>query len=152
MARKKRFRGSKRRKTSRPKRRAKTASRRARQKGVKTTGRVRKRSSARKPTAARKRASASKRVSRAADPHIDWIDPNPINRNSTVTLTLSGADFTPDCIVLIDGADPDYKYVSSRKMQASLSERDTATPGRKDVKVHGGQTGTISNTVYLTIE
>ena len=150
MARKKRFRGSKRRKKTRPKRKAKTASRRARQKRVKKTGRVRKRASARKPAVARPRASAG--VSRVADPHIDWIDPNLINRNSAVTLTLKGADFTPDCIVLIDDANPHYRYIDPGKMQASLNEDDTDKPGRKEVKVHGGQTGTISNTVYLTIE
>jgi hypothetical protein len=151
MARRIKSRTSKR-KTSRPKRSAKTASRRAGRKGEKKAVRVPKRSEARKPAAARKRASAGKRVRRATDLRIDRIDPNRVNRSTAVTLTLSGGDFTPDCIVLIDDANPGYRYVSSAQLQASLSERDTATPGRKGVKVHGGTGGALSNTVYLTIE
>jgi IPT/TIG domain len=86
------------------------------------------------------------------DPEITSLDPRSVARNTSVTITVTGTNFTRDSVVLIDGANPTTQYVSSSTLEAELGVDDTATPGRRGVKVHGAKNGTTSNEVILTIE
>jgi hypothetical protein len=86
------------------------------------------------------------------DPKITDLDPRRVPRNTAVTITLIGSHFTKDSIVLIDGANPATKFVSPSVLEAGLEADDTATPGKRSVKVHGAKDGTISNEVMLIIE
>ena len=86
------------------------------------------------------------------DPKITDLDPRRAARNTAVTITLIGSHFTKDSIVLIDGANPTTKFVSPSVLEAGLEADDTATPGKRSVKVHGAKDGTISNEVTLIVE
>jgi len=86
------------------------------------------------------------------DPEITKLDPRSVPRNSTVTITVIGTNFTRDSVVLIDGANPTTQYVSSSMLEAALGADDTETPGKRAVKVHGAKNGATSNEVTLTVE
>ena len=86
------------------------------------------------------------------DPEITDLDPRTVSRNTEVSITLIGSHFTKDSVVLIDGANPTTRFVSPSVLEAGLQADDTATPGKRGVKVHGTKDGTISNEVTLTIE
>lgn len=86
------------------------------------------------------------------DPQIKDLDPRRVPRNTAATITLSGAHFTKDSVVLIDGANATTTFVSSSVLEAALEADDLATPGKRSVKVHGAKEGTTSNEVVLTVE
>jgi hypothetical protein len=86
------------------------------------------------------------------DPKITDLDPRRVARNTAVTITLIGSHFTKDSIVLIDGANPSTKFISPSVLEAGLEADDTATPGKRSVKVRGAKDGTISNEVTLMVE
>jgi hypothetical protein len=86
------------------------------------------------------------------DPEITGLDPRKVARDTAVTLTVIGAHFTRDSVVLIDGANPTTQYVSPSMLEAALNADDTATPGKRGVKVHGAKNGVTSNEVMLIVE
>ena len=86
------------------------------------------------------------------DPEITDLDPRRVTRNTTVVITLIGAHFTKDSVVLIDGADPTTKFLSPSIIEAELDADDVATPGKRGVKVHDAKNSTTSNQVTLTVE
>ena len=75
-----------------------------------------------------------------------------MTRNTAVSITLIGAHFTKDSVVLIDGADPTTKFVSPSMIEAELDADDLSTPGKRGVKVHDVKNSTTSNEVMLTVE
>jgi hypothetical protein len=85
-------------------------------------------------------------------PEITDLDPLTITRNTAVTITLTGSNFTKDSVVLIDGVNPTTTFVSPSVLEAELDANDIATPGKRGVKVHGAKNGTTSNEVTLTVE
>ena len=87
-----------------------------------------------------------------ADPEIAGLDPRAVARNATVTITVTGSNFTRDSVVLIDGANPTTQYVSPSMLEAGLDATDTATPGKRGVKVHSAKSNATSNEVMLTVE
>ena len=89
---------------------------------------------------------------RRVDPEIRELDPWTVARNTAVTITLTGSNFTRDSVVLIDGANPTTQYVSPSMLEAGIDANDTATPGKRGVKVHAAKSGTTSNEVTLTVE
>ena len=95
--------------------------------------------------------AAAENVSKV-DPEITDLDPRTVMRNTAVTITLVGANFTKDSVVLIDGANPTTKFVSPSVLEVAIDADDTATPGKRSVKVHGAKDNTTSNEVMLTIE
>jgi IPT/TIG domain-containing protein len=86
------------------------------------------------------------------DPTITDLDPRTIRRNTAATITLVGSNFTKDSVVLIDGANPTTRVVSPSVLEAGLEPEDTATPGKRGVKVHDAKHGRTSNEVILTIQ
>jgi hypothetical protein len=86
------------------------------------------------------------------DPEITGLDPLTAARNTSGTIIVMGSNFTRDSVVLIDGANPTTRYVSSSMLEIELDASDTATRGRRGVKVYGVKHGTTSNEVTLTIE
>jgi hypothetical protein len=89
---------------------------------------------------------------RKVDPEITELDPRTVARNTAVTITLTGANFTRDSVVLIEGANPTTQYVSPSMLEAGLEADDLATPGKRGVKVHRAKDGTMSNEVTLIVE
>ena len=75
-----------------------------------------------------------------------------VARNTPVTITVTGSNFTRDSVVLIDGANPTTQYVSASMLEAELGADDTARPGKRGVAVHAAKHATTSNAVTLTIE
>ena len=86
------------------------------------------------------------------DPTIKALDPFTVKQNTAVTITLMGAHFTRDSFILIDGADPTTKFVSPSMLEAELDAEDTASLGKRAVKVHSVKDATISNEMTLTVE
>jgi hypothetical protein len=86
------------------------------------------------------------------DPKITGLDPRAVARNASGAIIVMGSNFTRDSVVLIDGANPTTRYVSSSMLEIELDASDTATRGTRGVKVHGAKHGTTSNEVTLTIE
>lgn len=86
------------------------------------------------------------------DPKITGLDPRTVARNTSGPITVMGSNFTRDSVVLIDGANPTTRYVSSSMLEIELDASDTATRGKRGVKVHGAKHGTTSNEVTLIIE
>jgi IPT/TIG domain len=86
------------------------------------------------------------------DPKITDVDPPTVPRNTAVTITLIGLNFTKDSVVLIDDANPTTKFVSPSMLEAELDADDIATPGKRGIKVHGAKDGTTSNEVTLTVK
>jgi IPT/TIG domain-containing protein len=86
------------------------------------------------------------------DPTITDVDPRTVGRNAAATITLIGANFTKDSVVLIDGANATTRFVSPSVLEAGLESHDTATPGKRGVKVHDAKHGRTSNEVMLTIQ
>ena len=85
-------------------------------------------------------------------PEITGLDPRSVTRNSAVTITVTGANFTRDSVVLIDGANPNTQYVSPSVLEAEIEANDTEIPGRRSVKVHAAKNGKTSNEVMLVIQ
>lgn len=86
------------------------------------------------------------------DPEITRLEPRMVARNTPVTITVTGSNFTRDSVVLIDGANPTTQYVSASMLEAELGADDTARPGKRGVAVHAAKHATTSNAVTLTIE
>ncbi|HKY70685.1 MAG TPA: IPT/TIG domain-containing protein [Nitrospira sp.] len=86
------------------------------------------------------------------DPAITDLDPRTVARNRAVTITLIGSNFTKDSVVLIDGANPTTRFVSPSVLEAGLEAEDTATAGKRGVKVHDAKHGRTSNEVMLSVE
>ena len=86
------------------------------------------------------------------EPEITKLDPGTVTRNTGVTITVIGANFTRDSVILIDGANPTTEFVSPSMLEADLDANDLATSGKRGVKVHGAKHGTTSNEVVLTVE
>ena len=86
------------------------------------------------------------------DPEITRLEPRTVARNTPVTITVTGSNFTRDSVVLIDGANPTTQYVSASMLEAELDADDTARPGKRGVAVHAAKHATTSNAVMLTIE
>jgi len=86
-----------------------------------------------------------------ADPKISYIEPSTVTQNTAVTIKVKGSNFNELSFVFIDGANPPTKYVDSTEVTAELSRKDTSTAGKRSVKVHNANDGTLSNEVTLTI-
>jgi hypothetical protein len=86
------------------------------------------------------------------DPEITSLEPRTVARNTPVTITVTGSNFTRDSVVLIDGANPTTQYVSASMLEAELGADDTARPGKRGVAVHAAKHATTSNAVTLIIE
>ena len=94
---------------------------------------------------------ASAEVS-VVDPEISRLEPRTVARNTAVTITVMGSNFTRDSVVLIDGANPTTQYVSASILEAEVNADDTARPGKRRVEVHAAKNATTSNEVTLTVE
>ena len=86
------------------------------------------------------------------DPEISRLEPRTIARNSPVTISVMGSNFTRDSVVLIESANPTTQYVSPSMLEVELDADDTARPGKRVVEVHSAKNGRTSNEVTLTIE
>jgi len=86
------------------------------------------------------------------DPEISDLDPRTVARNIAASITLTGAHFTKDSVVLIDGANPTTKFVSPSMIEAEVEANELATPGKRGVKVLRAKDGTTSNEVTLTVQ
>jgi IPT/TIG domain len=86
------------------------------------------------------------------DPEITGVEPRTVARNTPVTITVTGSNFTRDSVVLIDGANPTTQYVSASILEAELDADDTARPGKRGVAVHAAKHAMTSNAITLTIE
>jgi hypothetical protein len=86
------------------------------------------------------------------DPEITKLDPGTVARNTAVTITVMGSNFTRDSVILIDGANPTTEFVGPSMLEADLEAGDLETSGKRGVKVHGAKHGTTSNEVMLTVE
>ena len=86
------------------------------------------------------------------DPEITALDPRSIPRDTAVTITLMGSNFTRDSVVLIDGANPATQYVSPSMLEVALEAPDTESPGKRSVRVHGAKDGRTSNEITLFIQ
>ena len=86
------------------------------------------------------------------DPTITDLDPRTVARNTAATITLIGSNFTKDSVVLIDGANATTRFVSPSVLEAGLEAEDTATPGKRGVKVHDAKHGRTSNEVMLSVQ
>src|SRR6185295_12972570 len=87
----------------------------------------------------------------AADPRIVSIDPSEVPQGWSGTLVVEGTNFNVDSWVLIDGRFPHTEYKSPTRLEVSVPSAVTDTPGKKEVKVHQLDTGSLSNTVLLTV-
>jgi hypothetical protein len=87
-----------------------------------------------------------------ADPEITKLDPGTVAKNTAVTITVIGSNFTRDSVILIDGADPTTQYVGPSMLEAALDGADLVMAGKRGVKVHGAKHGRTSNEVMLTVE
>jgi len=85
-----------------------------------------------------------------ADPRISYIDPSTVKRNTAATQRVLGSNFNADSYLIVDNANPKYRYVSSTELEASLTTKDTEVAGKRGVKVHNLD-GTLSNVVTLTV-
>jgi IPT/TIG domain-containing protein len=86
-----------------------------------------------------------------AGPHINSLDPNTVKKDTAVTVRVKGSNFNDASFVFVDGASPACKYVSSTEVTVELSKQHTSTAGKKSVKVHNANDGTLSNEVSLTV-
>ena len=87
----------------------------------------------------------------AVDPTLSRLSPETVPVNWAGTLKVQGANFTADSVVMIDGAVPKTVFVGQTELEAMLTAANTATAGKKEVKVHELNTGSISNALILMV-
>lgn len=84
-------------------------------------------------------------------PIIGELDPPAVTIGESVTLTVSGSNFTTDSIIRWNGEPLTTTFVSQSELEAWIAEARTADSGQAAITVRDAGTGETSDVVYLPI-